>query len=90
MPGKAWVMELSRIARREHTARNADADFGSLVLLLCFCLLGPARVPKIMAQDPRIESMGSIGSIILAILEVPVCLWVSLVRLLFPILKSVL
>ena len=35
-------------------------------------LPGPPKVPKIMAQYPKIESMGSIGSIILAILEVQV------------------
>ena len=31
---------------------------------------GPPKKPKIMAQYPKIESIGSIGSIILAILEV--------------------
>ena len=33
---------------------------------------GPPKVPKTMAQYPKIESMDSIGSILLAILEVPV------------------
>ena len=33
---------------------------------------GPPKEPKIMAQYPKIESIGSIGSIILAILEVQV------------------
>ena len=31
---------------------------------------GPPKEPKIMAQYPKIESIGSIGSIILTILEV--------------------
>ena len=31
---------------------------------------GPPKEPKIMAQYPQIETVGSIGSIILAILEV--------------------
>ena len=35
-------------------------------------LPGPPKEPKIMAQYPKIESMGSIGSIILAILQVQV------------------
>ena len=35
-------------------------------------LLGPPKEPKIMAQYLKIESTGSIGSIILAILEVQV------------------
>ena len=35
-------------------------------------LPGPPKEPKIMAQYPKIESIGSIGSIILAILEVQV------------------
>ena len=34
---------------------------------------GPPKGPKIMAQHPKIESIGSIGSIILPILEVQVC-----------------
>ena len=33
-----------------------------------FCLAGPRKEPKIMAQYPKIESIGSIGSITLAIL----------------------
>ena len=33
---------------------------------------GPPKEPKIMAQYPKIESTGSIGSIMLAILEVQV------------------
>ena len=36
-------------------------------------LLGPPRKPKIMALSPKVESIGSRGSIILAILEVQVC-----------------
>ena len=43
----------------------------------------PLKVPKTMAQSPKIESIGSIGSMILDILEVQVvhehCLTVSLV-----------
>ena len=37
-------------------------------------LPGPPKEPKIMAQYPKIESTGSIGSITLAILEVQVVL----------------
>ena len=33
---------------------------------------GPPKVHKIMAQNPKKESMGSIGSILLAILEAQV------------------
>ena len=33
-------------------------------------LPGPPKEPEIMAQYPKIDSMGSIGSIILAFLEV--------------------
>ena len=33
---------------------------------------GPPKEPKIMDQYPKIESIGSIGSVILAILEVQV------------------
>ena len=33
---------------------------------------GPPKEPKIMAQYSKIESIGSVGSIILAILEVQV------------------
>ena len=36
------------------------------------CVPGPPKVPKIMAQYPKIESMGSMGSILLAILEVQI------------------
>ena len=35
-------------------------------------LPGPPKKPKLMAQYSKIESIGSIGSIILAILEVQV------------------
>ena len=35
-------------------------------------LLGPPKEPKTTAQHPRIETIGSIGSIVLAILEVQV------------------
>ena len=35
-------------------------------------LPGPPKEPKIMAQYPKIETIGSIGSIVLAILEVQV------------------
>ena len=31
---------------------------------------GPPKEPKIMAQDLKLETMGSIGSILLAFLEV--------------------
>ena len=41
-------------------------------------LPGPPKEPKIMAQYPKIESRGSIGSIILGPLEVQVALRVSL------------
>ena len=37
-------------------------------------LLGPPKEPKIMARYPKIESLGSMGSIISAILEVQVLL----------------
>ena len=37
-------------------------------------LPGPPKEPNIMAQYPKIESIGSIGSIVLAILEVQVSL----------------
>ena len=39
---------------------------------------GPPKEPKITAQYPKIESIGSMGSIILAILEVQVHLYLYL------------
>ena len=41
-------------------------------------LPGPPKEPEIMAQYLKIESIGSIGSIILAILEVQVCTYYNL------------
>ena len=38
--------------------------------MVCAHKPGPPKEPKILAQYPKIESIGSIGSIILAILEV--------------------
>ena len=39
---------------------------------ITFYLPGPPKEPNIMAQYPKIESVGSVGSILLAILEVQV------------------
>ena len=51
----------------------------------CACVPGPPKVPEIMAQYPKRERIGSIGSIILGIFGGPG----SVLSLLIPSLSSV-
>ena len=53
-----------------HHQQGAKIDCA--VLWRCKYIPGPPKEPKIMAKYPKIESIGSIGSIILAILEVQI------------------
>ena len=39
-------------------------------MVQAYSLPGPPKEPKIIAQYPKIESIGSIGSIVFAFLEV--------------------
>ena len=65
-----------------HGPRDVGEDGGSLARShVCILdLPGPPKVPKIMAQYPKIESIGSIGSITWAILEVQVDLGIDVHR----------
>ena len=59
----AWVAERTPGASSSPSLRN---------MAWIIYVPGPPKEPKIIAQYPKIESKGSIGSIILAILEVQV------------------
>ena len=54
------------------TASWAPASKAKVPEFVRPCLPGPPKEPKIMARYPKMESIGSTGSIILAILEVQV------------------
>ena len=54
-------------------ATEAIGQSSGSIVRVRFCYIpGPPKEPKLMDQYPKIETIGSIGSIILAILEVQV------------------
>ena len=58
---RLWFHVFRKKAAVPYTSNTPQNDIGK-------CLPGPPKEPKIMAQYPKIKSIGSIGSIILAIL----------------------
>ena len=48
----------------------------NLCLFVCFCIPGSPKGPKIMAQYSKTETISTIGSIILGILQIQVLIFV--------------
>ena len=80
--GRALVTSAPKEMPRPYShvppARDDVWRRGDMLISICIYMYvpGPPKVPKIMAQYPKIESMGSIGSTLLGILEVQVHIYI--------------